>query len=254
MPGADERIERLSERIGAPLENRAAALAALTHKSYANEHRSEALEDNERLEFLGDAAIDLAVSHRLMERLPGAREGELSKLRAAVVNEDGLAAVASRAGLGELLLLGRGEELSGGRVKPSLLADALEAVIGAVYLEGGQPAVLGLVDRLFADALERAVKGTVGRDFKTELQELAQARFGTAPRYRVVSERGPDHSKLFTVELEISGRPLGRGEGRSKKEAEQLAASEGLERIQDLSAEPPFLPDAPDAGKKKRQR
>lgn len=226
------RVEELERRLGIRLGDPETALAALTHKSYVNEHRAEGRTDNERLEFLGDAVIDLAVSHRLMERCPSAREGELSKLRAAMVHEEGLATVARTLDLGSLLLLGRGEELTGGREKPSLLADALEAVIGAIYLSGGLERVLELVDRFFAEPLERAAAGTIGSDYKTRLQELAQARLGAQPRYRIVAESGPDHSKTFTVELELAGETYGAGEGRSKKDAEQNAAREALKKLQ----------------------
>lgn len=234
---AEERVKLLEGRLGLSLGDGRAALAAVTHKSYVNEHRGEELVDNERLEFMGDAVIDLAVSHRLMERHPEAREGELSKLRAAVVNEQGLYEVATALDLGELLLLGRGEELTGGREKPSLLADALEAVIAAVYLEGGMERVLAFVDRFFGPAMDRAAEAD--RDYKTQVQELAQGKLHVSPRYRVVEERGPDHAKTFVVEVAINGRILGRGEGRSKKDAEQVAAREALGAIATLVPESP---------------
>src|SRR5512137_87553 len=142
-----ERVAELETRLGRRFSDAARVLAALTHKSYVNEHREEGWEDNERLEFLGDAVVDLLVSHRLMDRFPAAREGPLSKMRAAVVDEVGLAAMARALGLGELLRLGRGEELTGGREKASLLADAMEAVLAAVYLEAGPGAAQGVVDR-----------------------------------------------------------------------------------------------------------
>jgi ribonuclease-3 len=226
---AAERVKLLEARLGLPLGDGREALAAVTHKSYVNEHRAEDLVDNERLEFMGDAVIDLAVSHRLMERHPTAREGELSKLRASVVNEQGLYEVATAIGLGELLLLGRGEELTGGREKPSLLADALEAVVASIYLSGGMPRVLEFVDRFFGPAMERAAEAD--RDYKTQVQELAQGRLHVSPRYRVVEERGPDHAKVFVVEVAVDGRMLGRGAGRSKKDAEQAAAREALAAI-----------------------
>ncbi|HZZ84555.1 MAG TPA: ribonuclease III [Anaeromyxobacteraceae bacterium] len=219
----------LSRRLGLEVAPGPRPLAALTHKSYVNEHRGEVLGDNERLEFLGDAIIDLAVAHRLMERFPGAQEGELSKMRASLVDEPALAALARALGLGELLRLGRGEELTGGREKASLLADAVEAVVASLYLQGGLAPVLELVDRFMGEAFERAAAGTLDRDWKTQLQELAQSRLRTSPRYRVVAERGPDHSKLFEVALELKGEVLGKGEGRSKKDAEQAAARLALE-------------------------
>jgi ribonuclease-3 len=230
--GAGDPVVELEARLGLTFADRTTAIAALTHKSYVNEHRDQAgLLDNERLEFLGDAVIDLAVSHRLMERFPEAREGELSKMRAAVVDELGLCEMARALDLGSLLRLGRGEELTGGRQKASLLADAMEAVIAAVFLEAGLAPVLHIADRFLGDAFARATAGTLDRDFKTQLQELAQSRLRSTPRYRVVAERGPDHSKTFEVETELRGEVLGRGAGRSKKDAEQAAAKLALEAL-----------------------
>jgi ribonuclease-3 len=211
-----ERVERLAALAGAPLTDRWTALAALTHKSYVNEHRDEAWEENERLEFLGDAVIDLVVSEYLMSRFPLAREGDLSKLRAAVVDEAGL---------------GRGEELTGGREKASLLADTMEAVIAAVFLDGGLAAAHALVDRFLDDAYAGADTGVLDRDWKTQLQEQGQARRRSSPRYRVVAEAGPEHAKTFEVEVELGGSVLGRGSGRSKKEAEQAAARVALDAL-----------------------
>jgi ribonuclease-3 len=230
-PTRDPVVGALEEKLGLPLVNPEVALAAVTHKSFVNEHRGEGLRDNERLEFLGDAVIDLAVSHRLMQRFPDAREGELSKIRAAVVDEAGLARMARELDLGPLLRLGRGEELTGGRQKSSLLADAMEAVIAAIYLGGGLEPVLAVIDRFLGDAFARAAAGTLDRDYKTQLQELAQSRLRVSPRYRVVAEHGPDHSKVFEVELELKGDVIGRGVGRSKKDAEQAAAKLAMERM-----------------------
>jgi ribonuclease-3 len=230
-PAERELVAAVEQRCGVAFRAPRTALAALTHRSYVNEHPGEPLEDNERLEFLGDAVIDLAISHRLMERFPAAREGELSKLRAAVVDEPGLASLARAFGVGPLLRLGRGEELTGGRDKPSLLADAMEAVVAAVYLEGGLGAVLALVDRYLGETFDRASAGTLDRDYKTQLQELAQARLRVGPRYRVVAETGPDHAKLFDVEVELRGEVVGRATGRSKKDAEQGAARLALEAL-----------------------
>ena len=230
-PSDRELVSTLEERTGVAFRAPLTARAAVTHRSFVNEHPGEGLEDNERLEFLGDAVIDLAISHRLMERFPAASEGELSKMRAAVVDEPGLAGLARALELGSLLRLGRGEELTGGREKPSLLADAMEAVVAAVYLEGGLPAVLGLVDRYLGEVFDRASAGTLDRDYKTQLQEVAQGRFRLAPRYRVVAELGPDHAKRFDVEVELRGEVVGRATGRSKKDAEQAAARQALEAL-----------------------
>lgn len=233
----DDRVLQLEKRLGLSLGDPRVALTALTHKSYVNEHRKEGLEDNERLEFLGDAVVDLAISHRLMERFPEAREGVLSKIRATIVNEEGLFLVAKGLGLGELLLLGRGEELTGGREKPSVLADALEAVVAAIYLAGGLARALEFVDRFFAEPLEAASAGNPDRDYKTQVQELAQSRLKVTPRYQILDERGPDHAKTFRVEVLVGEVVYGRGEGRSKKEAEQWAASAALEALQKQLAE-----------------
>ncbi|MFZ5470500.1 MAG: ribonuclease III [Myxococcota bacterium] len=228
---ADQRVSALEEKLLLPFPDRTLARSAITHKSYTNEHREEAIDHNERLEFLGDAVVDLAISHRLMERFPQATEGELSKLRALIVNEEGLARVARRIGLGEILLLGRGEELTGGREKSSVLADALEAVLGAIYLSLGLNKVMELVDRLFGDALEGVAEGRSGFDYKTRLQEDVQLRLRQSPRYRVVSETGPDHEKVFEVEVTIGDGMYARASGRSKKEAEQEAARQTLQML-----------------------
>jgi ribonuclease-3 len=230
-PVSLERVARLEERLAAPLHDKALALSALTHKSYCNEHKGSARTDNERLEYLGDAVVDLAIGHRLMERFPRADEGELSKLRALIVNEEGLARIARGLQLGDLLELGRGEDLSGGRDKSSVLADALEAVVGALYLCDGMPAVLTFVDRVFGEALDGVAQGRQGHDYKSQLQEEAQSRLKSSPRYRVVAERGPDHEKIFEVEVSIGAEVYARSTGRSKKEAEQQAARETLAKL-----------------------
>lgn len=226
-----ERIARLEARLQVPFADHTLALAALTHKSYCNEHKDQPCTDNERLEFLGDAVIDLAIGHRLMERFPSADEGELTKLRALIVNEDGLSRVARSIDLGLLLMLGRGEELTGGRDKSSVLADGLEAVIGALYVGNGMASVMGVVDRFFGEALDGVAKGQQGRDYKSLLQEDAQSRLKAAPKYRVVSETGPDHEKVFEVEVTIGAEVFARSTGRSKKEAEQSAAQKTLELL-----------------------
>ncbi len=237
----EERVTALETKLLVSFPDRALGLAAVTHKSYANEHRDETSGDNERLEFLGDAVVDLVISHRLMERFPKATEGELSKLRALIVNEEGLARVARQVGLGQILLLGRGEELTGGRDKNSVLADALEAVIGAVYLSGSLPKVMELVDRHFGEALDGVADGRSGYDYKTRLQETVQVKRKVSPRYRVIAESGPDHEKVFEVEVTIGQEPYARASGRSKKEAEQAAARDALAKI---AAEPEPPPKA----------
>ncbi len=202
---------------------------ALTHRSYANENRLA--EHNERMEFLGDSVLNLVVSELLMSALPGAPEGELSRLRAAVVSEPSLAIVARQIGLGEFLCLGKGEEQTGGRDKDSLLANGLEALVASLYLDGGIGPAGAFVARFFKDPIDRVQAAGGTADHKTAIQELFQERLKTLPDYRVVSEAGPDHRKEFTVELTVRGEVFGRGTGRSKKEAEQRAAKEALEKL-----------------------
>jgi ribonuclease-3 len=204
---------------------------ALTHTSYANEHKRELHEDNERLEFLGDAVLDLAITHRLMEMLPQAREGELSKFRSLIVSEEALSNVARRMGLGNFLLLGKGEERTCGREKNSVLADALEAILGAVYLSADWKDVISIVNRLFAPECQAAIEGKAGFDYKTTLQEEAFRLFRAMPCYRLISEEGPDHSKSFVVEVSLEKHFLASAQGRSKKEAEQQAAKAALEML-----------------------
>jgi ribonuclease-3 len=197
--------------------------AALTHRSFAFEHGLEVT--NERLEFLGDSVLGLVVTDMAYAAYPEMAEGELAKLRAAIVNMQALADVARGLDLGEVVLLGKGEEGSGGRDKASILADALEAVFGAVYLDRGLETVRALIDRLFRPRMEAWTRGEGDRDFKTSLQELASRSRRAIPEYRI-EERGPDHEKQFTATVLIAGEPLGTGVGRSKKEAEQQAARE----------------------------
>jgi ribonuclease-3 len=229
----DQRLAELMLRLDITLSDRLRALQALTHRSHAHERASagDPLPDNERLEFLGDAVLDLAVSQRLMESGSDLDEGQLSRRRAAVVNEAALAAVAGALGLGELILLGRGEELTGGRGKASVLADTLEAVVAAVYLEHGMAGALRLVDRLFARALEQVAAGGLAVDYKTRVQELVQGQKLGHPRYRVVGQSGPEHARIFEVELSVHGEVVGSGTGASKKEAEQAAAHAWLEAL-----------------------
>ena len=201
---------------------------AVTHRSFAFEQG--ALLNNERLEFLGDAVLGLVVTDLAYRGFPDLSEGELAKLRAAMVNMTMLAEVARGLGIGEVLLLGKGEELSGGRRKTSILADAMEAVLGAVYLDKGIEAVHGLIEGLFWPLMAAYVRGEGERDYKTSLQELAAQDLGRLPEYRV-EEKGPDHEKEFTATVYLAGQAFGQGTGRSKKEAEQRAAREAHTRL-----------------------
>ncbi|MHB1855367.1 MAG: ribonuclease III [Acidimicrobiales bacterium] len=194
---------------------------AMRHRSWCAENPGET--SNERLEFLGDAVLGLVVTDFIYRTYTELPEGELAKLRASVVNSEALADVAVEAGVGEALLLGRGENLSGGREKPSILADAMEAVIGAVYLDGGWADAERLVMALLAERITEAAAGPGGQDYKTRLQELASRLGGPLPRYEVLDE-GPDHAKRFFATVHIGADAAGAGEGRSKKQAEQAAA------------------------------
>ncbi len=212
----------LSARLGHDFTDPDLLALALTHRSWCAEHPGH--ESNERLEFLGDSVLGLAVTDHLMARLPASSEGELAKVRAAVVSAPTLARLAQQLGLGADLRLGRGESLSGGAAKPSILADAVEAVFGAVYLDAGWETARALVLRhLLALIDEAAAAGPGGHDYKTRLQELAARHFDGAPVY-TLSETGPDHEKRFTATVHLEGVALGRGEGSSKKQAEQEAA------------------------------
>jgi ribonuclease-3 len=223
-----EGLGRLEAALGYRFSERELLLRALTHRTYVHENAALGREDNERLEFLGDAVLDLAIGQLLMERLPEASEGELSKARAGLVNEQVLATVADALGLGEHLLLGRGEASSGGRRKPSLLANGCEALVGAVFLDGGFPEARSLVARLFGTYLESSWELRPLVDSKTAFQERTQRDQRLTPRYVVVSETGPDHNKTFEVAVIVGERELARGWGRSKKEAEQRAAAAAL--------------------------
>jgi ribonuclease-3 len=226
-----ETLRDLEEDLGYLFEDADLLDQALIHKSYANE-RDDGVAHNERLEFLGDAVIDLVVSHMLHDVRPALSEGDMSKIRAHLVQEESLGKVASSFGLGQYLVLGRGEERSGGRDKASILADAFEALVAAIYRDGGFDLVFSFVESVFQPVIEESGSGALERDYKTRLQEYCQGRYGQAPGYRLVGESGPDHEKSFEVEIWIGNRSLGRGRGRSKKEAEQRAAQDALEFLE----------------------
>jgi ribonuclease III len=203
---------------------------ALLHSSYVNEQPQSDLVSNERLEFLGDAVLNLAVSHLLMQENPTLTEGELSRIRAHLVNETHLAGIARRIDLGRHLLLGRGEELTDGRNKNSILADAVEAIIAAIYLDGGFDAAFAFVHRQFRKRLLATHRDRLTTAFKSRLQEYVQSVYRQIPRYRVVAESGPDHDKTFRIKVEAAGVSA-EGIGKSKKLAEQDAARAGLELL-----------------------
>lgn len=203
---------------------------ALTHSSYCREHGLESRDSNERLEFLGDAFFDAVISEELYRRLEKVDEGRLTKTRALIVCEKSLAVVAKKLGIGEFLNLGKGEEQSGGRKRESILADALEAIVAAIYLDGGFDAMRQFVAREFASAIDDALNGKLFADYKTQVQEVLQKRGkNTKIRYVTDREEGPDHDKTFYVHLVCDGITMGKGSGKTKKEAEQNAAKETLE-------------------------
>ena len=214
--------------LGVEFEDADLARLALVHRSFAFENALQ--ETNERLEFLGDAVLGVVVTDVAYRAFPGLSEGDLAKLRSSTVNMHALAEVARELGLGDLVLLGRGEEMSGGREKTSILADALEAVLGAVYLDRGFDTAFELIERLFFPRMVAYVSGDGGRDFKTTLQEMASQEMGSLPDYRI-KERGPDHQKEFTATVYLDGEPWGEGQGRSKKEAEQQAAQQACDKL-----------------------
>jgi len=227
-----DEFDELERRIGYRFRDRGLLEHALTHKSRAAEDVSGGVFDNESLEFLGDAVLGLVVADVLFRRYPDYSEGQKSKIKAAVVSTHSLARHAERIRLGEHLLLGRGEEKTGGRFKQALLADGYEALIAALYLDGGLPAAADFLERELGAALEAdAHEEAVGRDHKSALQERLQALGRPLPDYRVTAEAGPDHRKLFTIDVVVSGEVLGTATGKAKKEAEQEAARLALERL-----------------------
>jgi ribonuclease-3 len=223
-------LDELQERLGIRFVDERLLARALVHRSYAFENGG--LVPNERLEFLGDAVLALVVTDEIFHLQAGAAEGRLAKIRAAAVKTGSLAQVGRDLGLGEFVHLGKGEAASGGAAKESILADTLEAVIGAYYLDRGFHAAYDLVQGLFGGRLGELVGTGAALDYKTSLQELSASRHGSLPAY-VVTDVGPDHEKTFTATVSVDGQPVGRGEGRSKKQAEQRAAREAYHHLAD---------------------
>ncbi len=221
----------LQKQLGYFFKDPSLLVRCLTHVS-SNRLRSH--DHNEVLEFLGDAVLELAISDLLMRRFPDRSEGDLSRMRAALVNSSVLAEKAAALKLGPLLRLGKGEERSGGRSKPSILAGAFEALLGAVYSDGGYEPARSVIEHYFAGDVEEKRLGQ--QDYKTRLQEIGQMLFHAPPSYRVVSESGPAHEKRFVTEIVLGGKVLGKGEGRTKKQAEQEAAKKALEKLQESGA------------------
>ena len=228
-PGRQQELAELARLLGHRFRDLFRLDQALRHSSFVHEN-PEAAPSNEQMEFLGDAVLALTVSTLLVGHFPQSSEGELSRGRAALVNARRLTVLARELELGSYLLLGRGEELQAGREKSSLLADALEAVVAAIFLDGGLEAAAALTCRWFQPLLGRLAESP-WQDFKTRLQELSHAGYKDSPTYRVLSESGPSHARQFLVEVRLGERPLARGQGRTKKQAEQMAAKEALETL-----------------------
>ena len=221
-------MEKLEEKLGYTFQNRALLENALTHSSYANESKHTGAQSKARLEFLGDSVLGMVTADYLYRVHPDLPEGDLTRTRAALVCEGSLVEVAQQLELGTYLKLGKGEDAGGGRERPSIVADAVEAVLAAVYLDGGIGSARKIIQRFI---LDREEEKSGSRDYKTALQELVQRESGQVLAYRLVGSTGPDHAKRFQVEVELNGAPVGAGEGRSKKEAEQMAAKAAIAKL-----------------------
>ncbi len=217
------RLQDFEKRLGYSFKNKDLLQEALTHKSFKSPV------NNERLEFLGDAVLDLVVGEYLFHRFPKANEGELSKLRASLVNEEGFAKLARKLGIGEYIFISQAEENNQGRTKPSLLSNAFEAVMGAIYLEVGLEKVRDITLKLLEETYPKIDLGSLFKDYKTTLQELTQARHGVTPEYKLLGSSGPDHKKEFEVAVTLHGQTIATAKGRSKKAAQQEAAKKALE-------------------------
>lgn len=226
-----EKIKKIQTIINYKFKDINIINEALIHSSYTNEFRNRRVNNNERLEFLGDSVLSIAVSRYIYLKYTKLPEGDLTKVRANVVCEPSLANQAKKINLGNFLLLGKGEEVTGGRNRVSILADAFEAVIGALYLDGGMEVAENFILGMLAESIELASKGKLFKDYKTDLQELLQSKFDDEIDYNIISEIGPDHNKTFEVEVRLGNKPIGFGKGKSKKEAEQNAAKKALSKV-----------------------
>jgi ribonuclease-3 len=224
-------LSELEQNLAIQFMDKSLLQRAMTHRSYLNEHPGFVLEDNERLEFLGDAVLDFVTGEYLYHRFPEVREGSLTSLRSVLVRRETLARFAQDLRLGQYLMMGRGEDESGGRQRPAILCAAFEALVGAIYLDQGLEPVHRLVEPLITPEVERTLRDRLDKDAKSRLQELAQGQEQKTPRYTTIAETGPDHAKQFTVQVTIGGEVYGQGTGRSKQHAAQEAARAALERF-----------------------
>lgn len=230
----NEDYSKLEECINYTFNELSYISEALTHSSYANEKIDKTINHNERLEFLGDSVLSIVVSDYLFMKYPDFPEGELTKIRSKIVCEATLAECARSINLGEYMYFGKGEEMTGGRDRASILADAFEALIAAIYLDGGLKSARVFILDVMDSKITDAIMGKIFVDYKTRLQEIVQSRKVKKIRYEVVDEQGPDHSKVFFTEVIVNDQIIGRGKGNSKKEAEQNAAKMGLGRLNEI--------------------
>lgn len=226
-----KNLEELERVLGYNFKSKELLIIALTHKSYHHENPEEAPICNERLEFLGDAVLGLAISEILYRNEQNFMESDMSKMKSYLVRESVLYEIASKISLGSYLLLGKGEEFTGGRAKKSILSDAVEAVFGALFLDSNYEITKSVISKLFKDKIDKVISKKEGYDFKTELQEKCQGLYGVLPEYKIVKQEGEEHKKIFTAEVYINSVFFGRGTGRSKKDAQMNAAKEALEKI-----------------------
>lgn len=224
-------IQFLEDILGEKVKDQKRIENAFVHRSYTNEFRKKSTETNERLEFLGDAVLDMIVTEELMKRFPTESEGSLSKFRSMLVNEKTLAIVSKEIGVGPYLKLGKGEEQSNGREKPSILSDTFEAIIGGLYLSNGMADTSKFIWHVLGSLIEKVDAQAHKQDYKTTLQEMAQRLLKTIPRYQIAYQEGPDHQRTFETEVLILEQVMGRGKGRSKKESEQLAAKDAIAEL-----------------------
>ena len=225
------KLPELERDLGFSFADKSLLQRALTHRSYLNEHPEFPLEDNERLEFLGDAVLDFVTGEYLYHRFPEMAEGSLTNLRSALVRRETLARFAQAYGLGSYLQMGHGEVESGGRQRPATLCAVFEALVGALYLDQGLDPVVAFIEPLIGPEVGRTLEGNLDKDAKSLLQELAQGRMHRTPRYVTVAENGPDHAKEFVVQVTIDGVAYGKGRGPSKQRGAQAAASDALDRL-----------------------
>lgn len=223
----EQKFKQLQDRLGIQFSQVKLLKQAFTHSSYVNEHRRKLYEDNERLEFLGDAVLELTVSKYLFKKYPMMSEGELTKLRAAIVCEPSLVMFANQLGFGEFVLLGKGEEMTGGRERPAMLADVFESFIGALYLDSGLEPVVEFLRKVVFPKIDEGAFSHV-MDYKSQLQELIQRDSSGTIQYKILQEKGPAHNREFVSIVLLNGEKLGSGSGKSKKEAEQHAAERAL--------------------------